>query len=60
MLRENHAVFLGKKYRFPGGGGGKYYGFWQKNRTPRPPPQEISVFDQNIDPCHISDFTLLL
>jgi hypothetical protein len=20
-LRENHAVFLGKKYRFPGGGG---------------------------------------
>jgi hypothetical protein len=22
MLRENHAVFLGKKYRFPGGGGG--------------------------------------
>jgi hypothetical protein len=22
MLRENHAVFLGKKYRFPRGGGG--------------------------------------
>jgi hypothetical protein len=23
MLRENHAVFWGKKYRFPRGGGGE-------------------------------------
>jgi hypothetical protein len=23
MLRENHAVFFGKKYRFPRGGGGE-------------------------------------
>ncbi len=29
MLRENHAVFLGKKYRFPRGGGNKYP-FWTK------------------------------
>ncbi len=35
MMRENHAVFLGKKYRFPRGGGGG---------------EKITVFHQNIDP----------
>jgi hypothetical protein len=30
MLRENHAVFLGKKYRFPRGGGGNKYPFSSK------------------------------
>jgi hypothetical protein len=35
MLHENHAVFWGKNIDFRGGGGGG----------------EISVFDQNIDPC---------
>jgi hypothetical protein len=30
MLRENHAVFLGKKYRFPRGGGGNKYPFSTK------------------------------
>ena len=32
MLRENHAVFLGKKYRFPGGGGGINIRFRPKYR----------------------------
>jgi hypothetical protein len=32
MLRENHAVFLGKKYRFPRGGGGINIRFGPKYR----------------------------
>ena len=30
MLRENHAVFLGEKYRFPRGGVGNKYPFSTK------------------------------
>ncbi len=34
MLRENRADFLGKKYRFPRGGGGNKYPFSTKIYTP--------------------------